>query len=168
MEGIYIFYKVIEIFWRRKMTKVEKWSTHFGLIMTMSTKVRMSSLVSTMSTHQQEELNVVEGNTCNCSCPTWKQASHTMMEKVSQIASWVPMHSLPWAQHKKWIPIGPMGCVHTHRGMPTIKGWGRPSCIWRAMQKIRKNNRKVGKTNQVVNQVPILKQKHDKFEHHGL
>jgi len=27
--------------------------------------------------------------------PTWKSTSHAMVVKVSQIASWVPMHSLP-------------------------------------------------------------------------
>jgi hypothetical protein len=43
--------------------------------MTTSTKVRMSSLVSIMSIHQLEELNVIEGNACNYSCPTWKPAS---------------------------------------------------------------------------------------------
>jgi hypothetical protein len=63
--------------------------------MIMSVKVRMPSFVSTMSTHQQKELNVIEGNACNCSCPTWKPTSHIMVAKVSQIPSWVPMRSLP-------------------------------------------------------------------------
>jgi hypothetical protein len=51
----------------------------------------------------------------------WKPTSHEMATKVSQIASWVPMHLLPGAQCKRWILIGSMGCVHTHQGMPAIE-----------------------------------------------
>ncbi len=28
-----------------------------------------------MSIHQRKELNMVEGNTCSCSCPMWKPTS---------------------------------------------------------------------------------------------
>jgi len=63
-----------------------------------------------MSTHRQKELNVVEGSTCDYSHPTWKPAFHTMVTKVSQIASWVPMCPMPLTQPKRWIPIGLMGC----------------------------------------------------------
>jgi len=63
--------------------------------MTMSTKVQMSSLVSTMSTHQQEELNVIERNACNCFHPTWKPTSCVMVVEVSQTKTWVPVRSLP-------------------------------------------------------------------------
>jgi hypothetical protein len=45
-------------------------------------KVQMSSLVSTMSNRRQEELNVIEGNACNCSCPTWKPAYCGIIIKV--------------------------------------------------------------------------------------
>ncbi len=41
-----------------------------GLAMTKSTRVQMPSMVSTMSTCQQEELNVFKGNTCHCFHPT--------------------------------------------------------------------------------------------------
>jgi len=44
----------------------------------------MPFLVSTMSTHQQKELNVVEGSACNYSCPTWKLAFCAMVAKVLQ------------------------------------------------------------------------------------
>jgi hypothetical protein len=35
----------------------------------MLAKVQMPSLVSTISTHEREELNVVEGSECNYFCP---------------------------------------------------------------------------------------------------
>jgi hypothetical protein len=81
-----------------------------GLAMTTLVRMRMPSLVSTMSTHRQKELNVVEESACDCSHPTWKPTFDTMVTKVSQIASWLPMCSLPWTQLKRWIPIGLMGC----------------------------------------------------------
>jgi hypothetical protein len=77
-------------------------------------KVQISSLVKIMSIRRQKELTVIEGNTCNYSHLTWKLASHTMATKVSTITSWVLVHLLPWAQGKKWILIGSMGCVHMH------------------------------------------------------
>ncbi len=70
-------------------------SARVGLAMTTSAKVQMSSLVNTMSTRQRKELNLVERSACNCSRPTWKLASCIMAAKVSRIASWVPVHSLP-------------------------------------------------------------------------
>jgi hypothetical protein len=65
------------------------------LTMTTSIKAFMPILVTTMSTHQQEELNVVEGSACNCSRPTCKPTFHAMVAKVLQITSWDEMHSLP-------------------------------------------------------------------------
>jgi len=38
-----------------------------------------------------------------------------------------------------------MGCVHTHRGMLAIEGWGNASQIQNVVQKIGENNRKVKK-----------------------
>jgi hypothetical protein len=96
-------------------------SAYVGSPMTTSAKVRTSFLVSTMSIHQQEKLNVVEGSTCNYFRPTWKLAFHAMVAKVLQITSWFPMHSLPGAQCKRWIPIGSMGCVQTHRRCLQLK-----------------------------------------------
>jgi len=110
-----------------------------------------------------KELNVVEGSTCNCSHPTWKLTSYVMATKVSQIASWVLVHSLPWTPHKKWIPIGLMGFVHTHWRMPIVEGWGSPSHLRSVMQKIREDNQKVGKTSQVISQVLALRPKHNKI-----
>jgi hypothetical protein len=63
--------------------------------MTTLVKVQIPYLVSTMSTCQRKELNVVEGSTCNYFHPTWKPTSHIMATKVSRIASWVQVHSLP-------------------------------------------------------------------------
>jgi hypothetical protein len=50
---------------------------------------------NTMLTCQLEELNVIEGSTCNYFCPKWKPTSCAMVAKVSQIASWVLVCSLP-------------------------------------------------------------------------
>jgi hypothetical protein len=124
----------------------------------------MLYLVNTMSTHQWEELNVVEGSACNCSCPTWKPSSHAMATKVLQIASWVLMRSLPWTQHKRWISIRLIACVHTHWGMPTIEGWGSPSHIWSVVEKIGEDNRKVRKIGQTINQAPAPRLEHDKIQ----
>ncbi len=97
--------------------------------MTMSTKVQIPSLVKTMSTCQREKLNMVEGSACNYSCPTWKPTFPIMATKMLQIASWVFVRLLPWAQCKKRIPIKLMGCVHTHQGIPTIEGYGSPNHV---------------------------------------
>jgi hypothetical protein len=69
---------------------------------------------------------------------------------------------MPWAQRKKWIPIGSMGCVHTHRQMLAIKGWGSPSHVWSVVKKIIDNwkGMKIGRT---IHQVPTLGPKHDKI-----
>jgi len=117
--------------WRSKFDRI-------GSAMTMLAKVQMPSLVSTMSTCQWKELNVVEGNACNYFRPTWKSTFHPMPTKVSQIASWVLVSSLPWAQCKRWIPIKLMGCVHTHQGMHVIEGWGSPSHIQNVCKKMGK------------------------------
>jgi hypothetical protein len=123
----------------------------------------MSSLVSTMLTRRQEELNVVEGSAYNCSCHAWKPAFHVMVAKVLQIASWVPVHSSPWAQHKRWIFIRLMGCVHTHWEMPAIERWGNPNHVQNVVQKNREDNWKAGKISQIINQVPTLGSEHDKI-----
>jgi hypothetical protein len=134
-----------------------------GSTMTTSVKVWMSSLVSTMLICQREELNVIERNTCNCFRPTWKLASHVMMAKLSWIALWVLMRSLPWTQCKKWIPIGLMGCVHAHQRMFTIEGWGSLSYVQSIVEKIGENNWKVGKTGWTVSQMLAYGPKHDKI-----
>jgi len=132
--------------------------------MTTLAKVRMPFLVNTMLIHWWKELNVVKGNTCNCSHPTWKLTSHIMATKVLQIASWVLVCSLPWAPHKRWIPIGSMGCVHTHQKMFIIEGWGSPSHVRNVVQKIREDNQKVGKTSRAINQVLAPRPKHNKIQ----
>ncbi len=124
----------------------------------------MSSLVSIMSIHQRQELNVIKGNTCNCSHPTWKLTSHAMVTKVLQIASWVLMRSLPCTPHKRWIPVGSMGCVHTHWRMLIYEGWGSRSHVRNVVQKIREDNQKVGKTSRAINQVLAPRPKHNKIQ----
>jgi hypothetical protein len=131
--------------------------------LTTSTKVQMPSLVSTMLICQWEELNVIERDTCNCSHLTWKSISCTMVAKVSQITSWVLVHLLPWTQHKRWIPIGSMGCVHTHWGMLTIEGWNSSNRIQNVVGKNGKNNWKVGKINRTINQRLTPRLEHDKI-----
>jgi hypothetical protein len=51
--------------------------------MTTLAKVQMPSLVSTMLTHQREELNMDERSAFSCFCPMWKLTSCTMAAKVS-------------------------------------------------------------------------------------
>jgi hypothetical protein len=134
--------------------------------MTTLTNVRISSLVNTMSTHQWEEWKVVEKSTCNCFHPTWKLASHAIATKVSWITSWVPIHSLPLAQHKRWALVTLMGCVHTHQRISAINGCGNPSRVWSVMEKDEENIRKVneaGKVGQTISQMPTPRLEHDKI-----
>ncbi len=56
-----------------------------------------------------------------------------------------------------------MGCVQMHQKIPRIEGWGNPSRVWCAMEKIGKNNWKARKTSRTINQVPTLGLKHDKI-----
>jgi hypothetical protein len=53
--------------------------------------------------------------------------------------------SLTWAQCKRRTLLASMGCVHTHRRIPTIEGCGSPNCIRNVVEKDGENNRKVGK-----------------------
>jgi len=121
-----------------------------------STKVRMPSLVNTMLIHWREELNVLKKSVCNYFHPMWKLISCTMVANVSQITSWVLRHSLPWAQHKRWIPIGSMGCVHTHWRILTFEGWGNPIHIRSTMKKNQRIWSKVWKywLNRKLNTYP--------------
>jgi len=116
-----------------------------------------------MSTCWQEELNVFEGSACGCCRPMWKLASCIMVAKVLRIASWVHVHSLPWTQRKRWIPIGSKGCVYTHQGIPGIERWGYPSCIWNVVEKTWEANWKLGKIGWIVNKTFTLGPKHDKI-----
>ncbi len=109
-------------------------STRVGLVMTMSARVWISSLMSTVSIRWWKELNVIEKNACSCFHPMWKLTSCAIATKVSQIALEVPMHSLLWVQHKRWIPTGSMGCVHTHRKILVIKKWRNPNYIWNVLK----------------------------------
>jgi hypothetical protein len=43
-----------------------------------------------------------------------------MATKVSQIASWVIVCSLTWAQRKRWIPIRSMGCLQLKDGVVQV------------------------------------------------
>jgi hypothetical protein len=131
--------------------------------MTTLTKMWMSSMVNTISTHQQEELNVVEGNACDCFCPIWKLTSCTMVAKVLQITSWVPVRSLPWPQCKRWIPVRSMGCVHAHRKVLAIEGWGSPNHVQSVVKKTKEDNWKVVKIGWIINQMPTPRPKHDTF-----
>jgi hypothetical protein len=105
---------------------------------------------------------MVERNTCNYSHPTWKLTFHTIKAKVSWITSWVPIYLLPWAQCKRWIPIGLMGCVHMHQMITTIERWSSPSHIQSVVEKTKEDNQKARKINWVVNQTLTLELEHDK------
>lgn len=55
----------------------------------------------------QKQLGLTKVSTCSCPYPTWKLASQAMDEKtLLQIATWVLIHLLSWAHHKRWMPIG--------------------------------------------------------------
>ncbi len=123
-------------------------SAHVGSTMTMwSVKVWIPSLVNTISTCQQKELIVAKGSACSYFLPMWKPTFRTMVANVSWTSSWVLAHSLPWSQHKKWIPIRLMGCVHMHWGRFAIERCGSSSCMLNVMEKIGEDNRKVEKIN---------------------
>jgi len=127
---------------------------HVGSIITTSTKMRIPFLVNTMSICWWKESNVVDESACNCYSPTWKLTSCAMATKVSHIPSWVPLCSLPWTQLKKWIPIGSMGCVHTHWGRPSIEGCGSWNCVQNDVEKIGEDNWKVRKIGWTISQTP--------------
>jgi hypothetical protein len=61
-----------------------------------------------------------------------------------------------------------MGCVHTHQGMLTIEGWGNPRHIQSDVQKIREDNRKVGKIGRTISQPPTPGLEHDNLGTMGL
>jgi len=117
--------------WRSKSARV-------GSIMVMLIRVQMPVLVITMLIRWWKELNMVEGNTYSCFCPTWKPTSCAMATKVLWITSWVLVHLLLWVQHKRWISIRLMGCVHTHWGILAIEGWGGSSRIQSVIKIMRK------------------------------
>jgi hypothetical protein len=108
-------------------------------------------------------LNVAEGSTSSYSRPMWKPTSYTMAPKVSQTASWVPVHSLPWAQHKKWILIGSMGCAHTQQKRPAIEGCDSLNRVQSVVTKIGEDNQKVGKIGRIIGQTLALRPKQDKI-----
>jgi len=140
---------------------VQDWRSKFaciGSVMTTSPKVWIPYLVNSMSTHQWEEFKMAEINSCNFR-PTWKLTSRAMVTKVLQITSLVHVCSLGWAQRKKWMPIKLMGCVYTHQGKPTIEGCGSLSYIWSVVEKIKEDNRKVGKIGGIISQAPTPRSK---------
>jgi len=139
--------------WRSK-------SACIGPIMTTSTEVWMSSLMNIMSICWKE-LNMAKGNTCSYFRLTWKLASCAMETKMSRTTSWLPMRSLPWAQHKRWIPMKSMGCVHTHQRRLAIEWCDRASWVWSVVKKIREKNWKVGNISRTISQTPTLGLKHD-------
>jgi len=47
--------------------------------------------------------------------------------------------------------------------MPTIEGWGSPSCVRNVVQKIGEDNPKARKISQTLNQVPTPKPEHEKI-----
>jgi len=104
-----------------------------------------------------------ERNACSCFSPTWKPISHMIATKVSWTTSWVPMHSLPWTQCKRWIPIESMGCVHMHWRIPTIERWGSPSHVRSDVENNAENNQKSRKISWVVSQMLAFGLKYDKI-----
>ncbi len=56
-----------------------------------------------------------------------------------------------------------MGCVHTHRRMPTIKGWDGPNHIQCVVQKNGEDNQNDKKISRIVSQAHASKPEHDKI-----
>ncbi len=83
---------------------------------------------------------MVEGSACSCYHPTWKPTSRIMATKMSRIISYVHVRSLPWAQCKRWIPVGSMGFGHIHRRRLAIERCGNLNCVRSTVEKIRENN----------------------------
>ncbi len=108
-----------------------------------------------------ESIKELGSTSLSCYHLTWKPAFHAMVAKVLQIGSWVSRAFVAMSACKKWIPIGLMGCMHTHWKMFEIEGWGNPNHVWSAMKKIRENNRKVGEACRIVSQVFALGPEHD-------
>jgi len=125
-------------------------SVHLGSTMTTLIRIWIPYLVNTMSIHWWKEWNVVGRNMCSCSQPTWKSTFHAMATKVSWTTSWVPMHSLPWVQRKRWTFVTSMGCVHTYWRIFIIEGCGNPSHIQSIMEKDGEDNRKARKANRTI------------------
>jgi hypothetical protein len=118
-------------------------STHVGSTMTTSpmttlVKAWMSFLLNTMLIHWQEELNLVDRNACSSPCIVWKSTFSTMTAKVFWITSWIYVRLLLWMQHKRWIPIGLMGCVHTHQKILAIEGWNISNHVQNIVKKLKK------------------------------
>jgi hypothetical protein len=90
-----------------------------GSVVTMLTRVQIPSLLSTISTHWEKELNVAKGSASNYFWPMQKPTSHTNGNK--NIANYIMSLHVPMAC-KKWLPIWLMGCVHTHWRRLAIEG----------------------------------------------
>jgi hypothetical protein len=57
-----------------------------------------------------------------------------------------------------------MGCVHKHRGIPTIEKWGSLSCVQSVVEKTGEDNRKARKIGWVINQTLTLRPENDKMQ----
>ncbi len=90
-----------------------------SLVTMLTTRVQIPSLLSTMSTHWQKELNVAKGSASNYFWPMQKPTSHTMVTKILQITSWVFMR--PWCVRNGY-PYGWWDvCTHIEGGLQ-LKG----------------------------------------------
>ncbi len=134
------------------------------LAMTTLATVQTSFLMSTTLICRLKELSVVEWNTSNFFHPTWKPAFCAKEAKMFWIASCVPMCSLPWVQCKRWMPVGSMGCVHTHQGRHVIGGCGSLNYVQSDVKKIGQNNQKVRKVSRAISEMLALGPEHDKIQ----
>jgi hypothetical protein len=83
---------------------------HVNSTLTTIIKLQTLSLEKTMFDCHQNELNVVEKNTCNCSYLRWKLTSWKMDEKVSWITQLV-LHLLYKCITSGGHPIKSMGWI---------------------------------------------------------
>ncbi len=82
------------------------------------------------------KINETNGNFTKCHCHNGLKPN-----------VYIYLFSIKYLSHaKRWIPIRSMGCVPTHQGMPTIKGWGSQVTYEILWKKNGKDNRKAKKT----------------------
>ncbi len=62
---------------------------------------------------------------CKILIDIWMLWQPCMMEvKASWMTSWGAIHSPPWEQQKKWVPVGSKGCLPMQWINLIVKGWG--------------------------------------------
>jgi hypothetical protein len=123
----------------------------------MSTKVRKSSLVMTISTC----LRVWKGKRWETSFCTWVPFFDAIVTMIFWNVSWAIMHSFPHRQHSKWILKSLMVWPYCHHERCPIIRCGILKQIWNVIRKRAEdkwNERVLGWAH---NQAPIVGPTHE-------